>query len=97
MAYKITSDCNNCSACEPECPNSAISAGDDIFEINPSACTECVGFHNEPRCAAVCPVAACISDPEAQETENILLQRARSLNPKKSIPDTNFPSHFKSK
>ncbi|HPU94112.1 MAG TPA: 4Fe-4S binding protein, partial [Candidatus Saccharicenans sp.] len=35
MAYKITEDCINCGACEPECPNQAISAGDERYEINP--------------------------------------------------------------
>ena len=27
MAIKITSDCINCGACEPECPNNAIYEG----------------------------------------------------------------------
>ena len=46
MATYITSDCINCGACEPECPNDAISEGDDIYVIDPDLCTECVGFYD---------------------------------------------------
>ena len=28
---------------------------DEIYYIVPDKCTECVGFHEEPQCAAVCP------------------------------------------
>ena len=31
MAYKITDECILCGACETECPNEAISEGDDLF------------------------------------------------------------------
>ena len=34
MATHITSDCINCGACEPECPNEAISEGDDVYVID---------------------------------------------------------------
>ena len=60
MAYKITDDCTSCGACEPECPNTAISAGDSTYVINAAACTECKGFHAQPQCASVCPVDACV-------------------------------------
>ena len=40
MATHITSDCINCGACEPECPNEAISEGDEIYVIDPELCTE---------------------------------------------------------
>ncbi len=30
MATMITEECINCGACEPECPNEAISEGDDL-------------------------------------------------------------------
>ena len=30
----ITEECINCGACEPECPNSAITQGEDIYVIN---------------------------------------------------------------
>ena len=52
MATVITEECINCGACEPECPNSAITQGDDIYLIDPNKCTECVGFHGEEACAA---------------------------------------------
>jgi len=58
MALKITDDCTSCGACEPECPNSAITAGDDKYVINAAACTECQGKHASPQCQAVCPVDA---------------------------------------
>ncbi len=61
MALKITEECINCGACEPECPNSAISQGDDIYVIDPAKCTECKGAHDSPACAGVCPVDCCVS------------------------------------
>jgi len=72
MAYKITEECINCGACEPECPNQAISAGDERYEINPDKCTECVGYFDEPQCASVCPVNCCIPDPDHRETKEEL-------------------------
>jgi len=72
MAYKITEECINCGACEPECPNQAISAGDERYEINPGKCTECVGYFDEPQCASVCPVNCCIPDPDHRETKEEL-------------------------
>lgn len=94
MSYKITSNCNNCGACEPECPNMAIAMGSDIFEINSEACTECVGFFGKPQCVAVCPVDACVTDPANVETEADLLKKARELHPDKTIAD-DAPSHFR--
>ena len=109
MATIITSDCINCGACEPECPNTAIYGGgvawelngqtnpaiaQDIYYIVPSKCTECVGFHDHEACAAVCPVDCCIPDPNIPETEAVLLQRARELHPGESIPD-DAPSRFR--
>ena len=109
MATVITSDCINCGACEPECPNTAIYGGgvswelngqvspaiaQDIYYIVPSKCTECVGFHDHEACAGVCPVDCCIPDPAIPETEDVLLQRARVLHPELTIPD-DAPSRFK--
>lgn len=94
MAFVITQDCNNCRACEPECPNNAISQGDDIFEINAAACTECVGFHAEPQCANVCPVDACHPDPAHVEDEAALIAKAKKLNPSKDFSGA-VPSRFK--
>jgi len=72
MAYKITDECINCGACEPECPNQAISAGDERYVINPDKCTECVGHFDESQCAAVCPTEACVPDPDHKETKEEL-------------------------
>jgi len=56
MALMITDDCINCALCEPECPNMAIFEGEDIFEIDPSRCTECIGHFEKPQCQMICPV-----------------------------------------
>ena len=42
MSLFITDECINCDVCEPECPNDAIYQGEEIYEINPSLCTQCV-------------------------------------------------------
>jgi ferredoxin len=68
MALLITDDCINCDVCEPACPNSAISQGQDIYEIAPQRCTECVGHFDEPQCVEVCPVSCIILDPQHRET-----------------------------
>jgi NAD-dependent dihydropyrimidine dehydrogenase PreA subunit len=88
----IASDCINCGACEPECPNNAISQGDPIFVIDPKLCTECVGFHDYEACAAVCPVDVCITDPNNIESEEALIARARELH-----PETDFGAAFQSR
>ena len=114
MAIKITEECINCGACEPECPNNAIYEGGvewsisdgttvkgqftlmdgtvvnaedrfspisvDIYYIVPNKCTECTGFHEEPQCAAVCPVDCCVPDPEHVETKEELLARKEKLH-----------------
>ena len=81
MAYKITEECILCGACEPECPNEAISEGDVVYVIDPDRCTECVGHFSESQCALVCPVEACIPDPDHQETQEELLAKFRGLHP----------------
>ncbi len=53
---------------------------DDFYFIVPDKCTECVGFHEEPQCAAVCPVDCCVPDPDRQESEEILLGRKERLH-----------------
>jgi ferredoxin len=75
----ITEECINCGACEPECPNSAIMAGDEIFIIDPGKCTECVGHYDESQCAAVCPVDCCVPDPDHKETRQQLEAKDRKL------------------
>lgn len=69
MALLINEDCINCDVCEPECPNDAISAGEDIFIIDPERCTECVGHYDESQCVAVCPADCIVADPACQESE----------------------------
>lgn len=81
MALKITDDCISCGACEPECPNQAISEGDEIYKIDPNKCTECVGSHESSKCAEVCPVDACIADPAHPESRDKLLEKWKKLHP----------------
>ncbi|MGC6428831.1 MAG: 4Fe-4S dicluster domain-containing protein [Flavobacteriales bacterium] len=114
MAIKITDECINCGACEPECPNNAIYEGGlewqfsdgttlsgmvnaksglsvdadssndpvdfDTYYIVTDKCTECKGFHDEPQCAAVCPVDCCIPDEDNVETEQELLDKKDFLH-----------------
>ena len=81
MAFKITEECINCGACEPECPNQAISAGDEFYIIDPEKCTECVGHFDKSQCAAVCPVDCCIVDPDHRETREELMSKYHRLTP----------------
>ncbi len=53
---------------------------EDYYFIVPDKCTECNGFHEEPQCAAVCPVDCCIQDPDRIETEEELLARQARLH-----------------
>lgn len=114
MAIKITEDCINCGACEPECPNNAIYEGgvewaisdgttikgefklmdgtmvdadkrnapvsNEFYYIVPSKCTECQGFHEEPQCAAVCPVDCCVPDEAYRETVEELMDKKSRLH-----------------
>lgn len=75
MALIIVDDCINCDVCEPECPNSAISPGDEIYEIDPHLCTECVGHYDEPQCQQVCPVNCIELDPGHQESKEELMEK----------------------
>jgi ferredoxin len=72
MALMITDECINCDVCEPECPNDAISAGIEIYEIDPLKCTECVGHFTEPQCRKVCPVDCIPLNPQWTETQTAL-------------------------
>lgn len=76
MALLITDQCVNCDVCEPVCPNRAISAGQTIYEIAPSRCTECVGHYEEPQCVVVCPVECIVLDPEWPESKAQLLAKS---------------------
>lgn len=78
MAFKILADkCVNCTACEPLCPNGAISQirikkNNEIrytFHIDPYLCNECEGFYEQQQCAAVCPIDnTCIKDESFVES-----------------------------
>lgn len=94
MATMITTECINCGACEPECPNNAISQCEEIYVVDPLLCTECVGFHDYEACAAVCPADCCVTDPNNVEAEDALLGRARAIHPEITIGDL-FESHFR--
>lgn len=114
MAIKITDECINCGACEPECPNNAIyeaavdwrfadgtalhgnivtidgqsfdadeaqePVSDEVYFIVTDKCTECKGFHDEPQCAAVCPVDCCIPDEDHEETDQRLLKKKEFMH-----------------
>ena len=75
----ITDECINCDVCEPECPNSAISQGDEIYDIDPKLCTECVGHYDEPQCIEVCPVDCILVDPEHVESKDELQRKYEEL------------------
>ena len=81
MAYKITDECISCGACEPECKNDAIKEGDTIYIIDPSKCTECVGWFEESKCVEVCPVDCCILDTDHKESHQQLLEKWQKLHP----------------
>jgi ferredoxin len=110
MATVITEECINCGACARECPNVAIYAGgeeweldgvrhparaQDIYYIVAEKCTECVGFHASEQCAKVCPVDCCIPDPANVESEAVLFERAKRLHPEQTFM-SDFPSRFRS-
>lgn len=78
MSLLINDECINCDVCEPECPNEAITQGDEIYEINPDLCTECVGHFDEPQCIEVCPVDCILKDPDnVESTEELQLKYQR--------------------
>ena len=114
MAIKITDECINCGACEPECPNNAIYEGGaewrfsdgtsvkgmfnmldgsavdadapqtpksmDVYYIVSDKCTECVGFDDEPQCAAVCAVDCCVDDPDFRESKEELTAKKEKMH-----------------
>lgn len=49
MPHRITEECLACGICADECPNGAISEGDDTFVIDPEVCDDC------GTCLDVCP------------------------------------------
>ena len=79
MALLITDECINCDVCEPECPNDAISQGEEYYQIDPKLCTECVGHYETSQCVEVCPVDCIPLDPAHKETPQELLAKYQRL------------------
>jgi ferredoxin len=83
MSLLITEECINCDVCEPECPNGAITQGEETYLIDSGLCTECVGHFTNSQCIDVCPVDCIINDPDHAESKDqlqhkylVLTQRA---------------------
>jgi ferredoxin len=53
---------------------------DEVYYIVPDKCTDCVGFHDEPQCAAVCPVDCCIDDVDVRESKEDLLEKKKWMH-----------------
>ncbi len=98
MSLMINEECINCGACEPECPNTAIYAGGEEYELNgqkhaalsqdfyyivSEKCTECVGFHDSEQCISVCPADCIVKDPDHEETRDQLTVKVKALHPDK--------------
>lgn len=79
MALYITDQCINCDVCEPECPNDAIYQGEEIYEIEASKCTECVGHFKREQCVVVCPIDCIFVDPNHAETATQLQAKFTQL------------------
>lgn len=79
MALMITDECINCDVCEPECPNGAISQGEEIYVIAPGLCTECVGHFDVPQCQEVCPVDCIPFNPDVRESKEQLYDKYLKL------------------
>ena len=91
MALRITDECINCDVCEPECPNDSIYQGQEIYQIEPSLCTECVGHFDTSQCVVVCPVACIEVDPVHKEDREQLQKKYETISTAKAIvePDCN--------
>ena len=79
MSLLITEECINCDVCEPECPNGAITQGEEIYRIDHDLCTECVGHYQTSQCVDVCPVDCIILDVNYPETKEQLLIKYQGL------------------
>ncbi|MDF0532811.1 YfhL family 4Fe-4S dicluster ferredoxin [Shewanella yunxiaonensis] len=82
MALLIDDTCINCDMCEPECPNQAISMGEEVYYIDPERCTECVGHYDKPTCISVCPIDCIDVDPAHVESPDELLLKYAHLTGK---------------
>ena len=88
MALMITDECINCDVCEPECPNDAIYQGEEIYEIDPDKCTECVGHFEQPQCQEVCPVDCIPLNPQRVESREQLMKKYLALTAAKKATTT---------
>ena len=79
MSLLITDECINCDVCEPECPNGAITMGEEIYQINSDLCTECVGHFETSQCVDVCPVDCIIPDTNHAESKEQLQRKYQEL------------------
>ncbi len=79
MSLLITDECINCDVCEPECPNGAITQGEEVYLINSALCTECVGHYETSQCVDVCPVDCIILDAAHPETKEELQKKYQAL------------------
>jgi len=67
MSVIIDDTCITCDACLQNCPVNAIvddmhnPMGESRYYIQPEKCIECVGVHDDPQCAAICPSIGCIT------------------------------------
>ncbi|MDN6281059.1 MAG: ferredoxin, partial [Psychroflexus sp.] len=55
---------------------------DEFYFIVTDKCTECMGFHEEPQCAAVCAVDCGVPDEDHVETEEELLEKQAFMHKK---------------
>lgn len=69
---------NSDLAVDADNPNEPVDM--DVYYIVTDKCTECVGFHEEPQCAAVCPVDCCVDDPDFREAEDELMEKKDALH-----------------
>ena len=79
MALQITQSCVNCWACVDVCPNDAIYADTPHFLIDDGKCTECLGDHADPQCAAICPIEMVGQHRGAQRVVRIAVGAAHAF------------------
>jgi formate hydrogenlyase subunit 6/NADH:ubiquinone oxidoreductase subunit I len=53
--------------------------GEEIYEIDWTKCTECVGHYDEAQCVEVCPVDCIPKDEEHEESEDVLMAKYKKL------------------
>lgn len=57
MSYTISSDCDKCGTCLPECPTGAIQIEEEEYWIEPGLCNNCEDNPEGPECVAKCPIS----------------------------------------